>query len=86
MPSKSCGACRYPRKRDYLPDAVRHEFERRVGRLVYVAVRELSHDNQALMLIGHERHQRNRKRPRRNAQDDDDAGGSFLISAQVNRY
>ena len=31
------------------------EFERRAGRLVYVAVRELSQDNQALMLIGHER-------------------------------
>jgi DNA-binding transcriptional LysR family regulator len=31
------------------------EFERRVGRLVYVAVRELSHDTQTLMLIGHER-------------------------------
>ena len=31
------------------------EFERRAGRLVYVAVRELSQDTQALMLIGHER-------------------------------
>jgi DNA-binding transcriptional LysR family regulator len=31
------------------------EFERRAGRLVYVAVRELSHDSQALMLIGHVR-------------------------------
>jgi DNA-binding transcriptional LysR family regulator len=31
------------------------EFERRVGRLVYVAVRELSQDAQTLMLIGHER-------------------------------
>jgi DNA-binding transcriptional LysR family regulator len=31
------------------------EFERRAGRLVYVNVRELSQDNQALMLIGHER-------------------------------
>jgi DNA-binding transcriptional LysR family regulator len=31
------------------------EFERRAGRLVYVTVRELSHDTQALMLIGHER-------------------------------
>jgi DNA-binding transcriptional LysR family regulator len=31
------------------------EFERRAGRLVYVPVRELSHDTQALMLIGHER-------------------------------
>jgi DNA-binding transcriptional LysR family regulator len=31
------------------------EFERRAGRLVYVAVRELSQENQALMLIGHER-------------------------------
>jgi hypothetical protein len=30
------------------------EFERRAGRLVYVAVRELSQDNQALMLIGHD--------------------------------
>jgi DNA-binding transcriptional LysR family regulator len=31
------------------------EFERRAGRLVYVPVRELSQDTQALMLIGHER-------------------------------
>jgi DNA-binding transcriptional LysR family regulator len=31
------------------------EFERRAGRLVYVTVRELSHDSQALMLIGHAR-------------------------------
>jgi DNA-binding transcriptional LysR family regulator len=31
------------------------EFERRAGRLVYVNVRELSQDNQALMLISHER-------------------------------
>jgi DNA-binding transcriptional LysR family regulator len=31
------------------------EFERRAGRLVYIPVRELSHDTQALMLIGHER-------------------------------
>jgi DNA-binding transcriptional LysR family regulator len=31
------------------------EFERRAGRLVYVAVRELSQDTQAPMLIGHER-------------------------------
>ena len=31
------------------------EFERRAGRLVYVTVRELAHDAQALMLIGHER-------------------------------
>src|ERR1700758_1380986 len=31
------------------------EFERRAGRLVYVTVRELAHDTQALMLIGHER-------------------------------
>jgi DNA-binding transcriptional LysR family regulator len=31
------------------------EFERRAGRLVYVPVRELSHESQALMLIGHER-------------------------------
>jgi DNA-binding transcriptional LysR family regulator len=31
------------------------EFERRAARLVYVAVRELSHDSQALMLIGHVR-------------------------------
>ena len=31
------------------------EFERRAGRLVYVPVRELSHESQTLMLIGHER-------------------------------
>ena len=31
------------------------EFERRAGRLVYISIRELSHDTQALMLIGHER-------------------------------
>ncbi len=31
------------------------EFERRAGRLVYIAVRELSQDTQTLMLIGHER-------------------------------
>ena len=31
------------------------EFERRAARLVYVTVRELSQDNQALILIGHER-------------------------------
>jgi DNA-binding transcriptional LysR family regulator len=31
------------------------EFERRAGRLVYVSVRELSQENQALMLIAHER-------------------------------
>ena len=31
------------------------EFERRAGRLVYVTVRELAQDTQALMLIGHER-------------------------------
>lgn len=31
------------------------EFERRAGRLVYIPIRELSHDTQALMLIGHER-------------------------------
>jgi DNA-binding transcriptional LysR family regulator len=31
------------------------EFERRAGRLVYVPVRELSHDTQTLMLIGHQR-------------------------------
>jgi DNA-binding transcriptional LysR family regulator len=31
------------------------EFERRAGRLVYVIVRELANDAQALMLIGHER-------------------------------
>ena len=31
------------------------EFERRAGRLVYVPVRELAQDTQALMLIGHER-------------------------------
>jgi DNA-binding transcriptional LysR family regulator len=31
------------------------EFERRAGRLVYVTVRELSHDAQTLMLIGHVR-------------------------------
>jgi DNA-binding transcriptional LysR family regulator len=31
------------------------EFERRAGRLVYVAVRELSQDTQTLMLIGHQR-------------------------------
>lgn len=31
------------------------EFERRAGRLVYVPVRELSHDAQTLILIGHER-------------------------------
>ena len=31
------------------------EFERRAGRLVYVTVRELAHEAQALMLIGHER-------------------------------
>ena len=31
------------------------EFERRAGRLVYVTVRELANDAQALMLIGHER-------------------------------
>jgi DNA-binding transcriptional LysR family regulator len=31
------------------------EFERRAGRLVYVTVRELSHDTQTLMLIGHVR-------------------------------
>ena len=31
------------------------EFERRVGRLVYVPVRELVHETQTLMLIGHER-------------------------------
>jgi DNA-binding transcriptional LysR family regulator len=31
------------------------EFERRAGRLVYVPVRELSHDTQTLVLIGHER-------------------------------
>ena len=30
------------------------EFERRVGRLVYVPVRELARDAQNLMLIGHE--------------------------------
>jgi DNA-binding transcriptional LysR family regulator len=30
------------------------EFERRTGRLVYVAVRELARDTQTLMLIGHE--------------------------------
>jgi DNA-binding transcriptional LysR family regulator len=30
------------------------EFERRVGRLVYVPVRELARDTQTLMLIGHE--------------------------------
>jgi DNA-binding transcriptional LysR family regulator len=31
------------------------EFERRANRLVYVPVRELAHDAQALILIGHER-------------------------------
>jgi DNA-binding transcriptional LysR family regulator len=31
------------------------EFDRRAGRLVYVTVREISHDAQALMLIGHVR-------------------------------
>jgi DNA-binding transcriptional LysR family regulator len=31
------------------------EFERRAGRLVYVPVRELSHDTQTLVLIGHVR-------------------------------
>jgi DNA-binding transcriptional LysR family regulator len=31
------------------------EFERRAGRLIYVPVRELSHESQTLMLIGHER-------------------------------
>ena len=31
------------------------EFERRAGRLVYVPVRELAHDTQTLLLIGHER-------------------------------
>jgi DNA-binding transcriptional LysR family regulator len=31
------------------------EFERRAGRLVYVPVRELSHESQTLTLIGHER-------------------------------
>jgi DNA-binding transcriptional LysR family regulator len=31
------------------------EFERRAGRLVYVPVRELSHETQTLMLVGHER-------------------------------
>ncbi|WOH67838.1 LysR substrate-binding domain-containing protein [Bradyrhizobium sp. BWA-3-5] len=31
------------------------EFERRVGRLVYVPVRELAYETQTLMLIGHER-------------------------------
>jgi DNA-binding transcriptional LysR family regulator len=31
------------------------EFERRAGRLAYVTVRELSHETQALMLIGHMR-------------------------------
>jgi hypothetical protein len=31
------------------------EFERRAGRLVYVPVRELSHESQTLMLIGRER-------------------------------
>lgn len=31
------------------------EFERRVGGLVYVPVRELAHETQTLMLIGHER-------------------------------
>lgn len=31
------------------------EFERRAGRLVYVTVRELAHDAQALNLIGRER-------------------------------
>jgi DNA-binding transcriptional LysR family regulator len=31
------------------------EFERRAGRLVYVPVRELSHDTQTLTLIGHAR-------------------------------
>jgi DNA-binding transcriptional LysR family regulator len=31
------------------------EFERRAGRLVYVPVRELSHDTQTLVLIGHQR-------------------------------
>jgi DNA-binding transcriptional LysR family regulator len=31
------------------------EFERRAGRLVYVPVRELSHDAQTLVLIGHQR-------------------------------
>jgi DNA-binding transcriptional LysR family regulator len=31
------------------------EFERRAARLVYVPVRELSHESQTLMLIGHER-------------------------------
>ncbi|WP_295853645.1 LysR family transcriptional regulator [Tardiphaga sp.] len=31
------------------------EFERRAGRLVYVPVRELSHDAQTLILIGHQR-------------------------------
>jgi DNA-binding transcriptional LysR family regulator len=31
------------------------EFERRAGRLVYVPVRELSHDTQTLILIGHAR-------------------------------
>jgi hypothetical protein len=30
------------------------EFERRANRPVYVPVRELAHDAQALMLIGHE--------------------------------
>jgi DNA-binding transcriptional LysR family regulator len=31
------------------------EFERKAGRLVYIPVRELSHDTQTLMLIGHQR-------------------------------
>ena len=31
------------------------EFERRAGRLVYVPVRELLHETQTLMLIGHAR-------------------------------
>ncbi|MGX9425342.1 hypothetical protein [Bradyrhizobium sp. LeoA1S1] len=31
------------------------EFERRAGCLVYVPVRERSHESQTLMLIGHER-------------------------------
>ena len=31
------------------------DFERRAGRLVYVAIRELADDAQALMLIGHKR-------------------------------
>jgi hypothetical protein len=31
------------------------DFERRAGRLVYVAVRELSHDAPTLMLIGNQR-------------------------------